>query len=289
MGEVNLLAPTRIFAFLALMLVFTAHSYGEPLRMVTGNNGVAKYAKGLLKIALSKIPNDYVWDESTERSTEARIVEYLKVNKLDIVWYSTSKDFEEQLRPIRVPIFRGLLGFRIFMIKRGTQHLFEGITTLDDLNRISIAQGRFWADTRILEANGVNVVKVTKYDSLFHMLDGERFDAFPRGVHEPWYELAKWPDLDLDVEDNIMLVYTSPFYFFVNKNNTKLAKDLERGLRIAIEDGSFEEYFMKDPVVQDVIKNANVQNRILIKLTNPLLPESTPLEDETLWFNPYAL
>lgn len=286
--------PTRLPRLLRILvlgafLAFPGLLHAEPLRMVSGENGVARYAKGLLKIVFSKVPNNYEWDETAETSTEARIVEQLKSNKLDIVWYSTSNEFEEQMLPIRIPIYRGLLGYRIFMIKEGTQSKFNGIKNLSDLNRVSIAQGRFWADTQILEANGVDVLKVTQYNSLFYMLDGDRFDAFPRGVHEPWDEIPRWPDLALGVEQNLMLSYTCPFYFFVNKNNNKLAKEIETGLRIAIADGSFENYFLNDPTVKAVLAKANVKERHLIKLSNPLLPTTTPVDDESLWFNPYAL
>jgi hypothetical protein len=36
------------------------------------------------------------------------------------------------------------------MIKKGTQHKFDGIQTLEDLKRVSLGQGRFWADTNVL-------------------------------------------------------------------------------------------------------------------------------------------
>ncbi len=86
-----------------------------------------------------------------------------------------------------------------------------------------------------------------------------------------------------------MLIYPNPFYFFVNKSNTELAKNIEKGLRIAIEDGSFEQYFMNDPTVKDVIANANLKSRTAIKLQNPTLPKMTPLDDKSLWFDPFSL
>ncbi|WYH44230.1 transporter substrate-binding domain-containing protein [Teredinibacter turnerae] len=261
----------------------------ETLRMVNGNDGVAAYAKGVLKIVLSKLPENYEWDESTEASTEARVTQMLADNDLDIVWYATTKDFEQRMRPIRIPLYKGLFGYRIFMIKQGTQSRFDGIETLSDLNRISMGQGRFWADSDILEANGLNVVKVTKYESLFYMLDGGRFDAFPRGVHEPWYEMPRYPDLDLTVEKNLMVDYTNPFYFFVNKENTEFAEKIERGFREAIADGSFDDYFFNDPTVTNVLKKANLATRTVIHIRNPLLPSGTPVDDPTLWIDPSKL
>lgn len=260
------------------------------LRVVSTQGGIENYAKGLLTLALSKVPGKtYTLDPSITNTSEERIVTMLMENDLEVVWYATTNDLEERLLPIRICIYRGLLGYRVLMMKTGSQRKFDGIKTLNDLKRVSLGQGRFWADTNILTANNLNVVKVMKYDSLFNMLDGDRFDGFPRGIHEPWAEIKRNPKLALDVEQNILLSYVNPFYFFVNKSNTALAKDIEQGMRAAIADGSFEQYFFSDPTVKDALEKTNLKNRTLIHLENPTLPPKTPVDDKSLWFDPYSL
>lgn len=277
-----------LIGLIAWAFVSAVEVQAIPVRMVEGNNSIESYAKGLLKLAFSKLPDKYEMQETVPNTSEERVVTMLMDNQLDIVWYATTDDLEERLQPIRIPMYRGLLGYRVLMIKKGTQHKFNGIKTLEDLKKISLGQGRFWADTGVLTANNLNVVKVLKYEGLFYMLDGDRFDAYPRGAHEPWSEMQRYPQLSLDVEQNLLLAYTNPFYFFVNKSNTKLAADIERGLRIAIEDGSYNEYFFNDPTVKDVMTKANLKGRTIIRLDNPSLPKNTPLNDKSLWFDPYA-
>ena len=281
----------RRLAYLSVVgLVFASLSaQATSLRMVEGREGINLYAKGLLELALSKVPQTYEWDESTGNATETRVVQMLDDGQLDIVWYATTEELEASLQPIRIPIYRGLLGYRVLMIKRGTQQKFDQIKTLEDLQEITLGQGRFWADTDVLTANDLNVVKVLKYDGLFLMLDGDRYDAFPRGVHEPWQEIEDRPELALEVEKNLLLVYTNPFYFFVGRSNPELARNVEQGLRIAMEDGSFNDYFFNDPTVQDVVNKANLENRTIIRLENPTLPSATPVEERDLWFNPTEL
>lgn len=283
------LSPLALISLISCFLFFSVPTQAKPLRMVDSEDGIPKYAKGLLKLALSKIPEKYEWDESTANTTEGRVIQMLEDNQLDIVWYATTNEFEERMLPIRICIFKGLLGYRVLMIKKGTQHKFDGIKSIEDLRRISVGQGRMWADTDVLVANQLNVVKVMKYDGLFFMLDGDRFDAFPRGVHEPWTEIAGRPALQLDVEEKLLLAYTNPFYFFVNKSNTELARNIEKGLRIAIEDGSFDDYFLNDPTVKAALEKANLKNRIIIPLKNPSLPKMTPVDDKSLWLDPYSL
>ena len=270
-----------------VFLSASMNSHANTLRVVQGNNSIEVYAKGLLTLALSKLPEKYELQEAAQNTSEERIVSLLMDNQLDVVWYATTNDLEERLQPIRIPIYRGLLGYRVMLIKKGTQSRFDGIKTLKDLQGLSLGQGRFWADTNVLTANSLNVVRVLKYEGLFYMLDGDRFDAFPRGAHEPWSEMQRYPALALDVEQNLLLSYTNPFYFFVNKTNSQLASNIERGLRIAMEDGSFDQYFFNDPTVKDVMTKANLKNRTLIQLENPGLPKKTPVDDASLWFNPY--
>ncbi len=277
-----------IGSLLLALISYPLSTNAETLRIVQGNNSIEVYARGLLQLALSKLPEGYKVEETVPNTSEERMVSMLMDKQLDVVWYATTNELEEKLQPIRIPIYRGLLGYRVLMIKKGTQHKFDGIKTLEDLRRVSLGQGHFWADTNVLTANGLNVVRVLKYEGLFYMLDGDRFDAFPRGAHEPWSEMQRYPDLALEVEKNLLLSYTNPFYFFVNKNNTKLAGDIERGLRLAIEDGSVDKYFFNDPTVKDVMTKANLPGRTIIKLDNPSLPKNTPVADKSLWFDPYS-
>ena len=89
-------------------------------------------------------------------------------------------------------------------------------------------QGRDWSDTTIMRANGMKVVTAVKYDNLFLMADGKRFDGFPRGVHEPWAEIDKRPGLELTVDEHVMLVYRSPFYLFVSPSKNAGRRYLSR-------------------------------------------------------------
>jgi hypothetical protein len=282
------LTPRSAFWLIIFLFCLSLEIAAKPLRVVEGSNSIETYARGLLTLALSKLPEKYEIEQTIASNSEERMVSMLMDNQLDVVWYATTNDLEERLQPIRICIYRGLLGYRVLMIKKGTQHKFDAIQTVEDLKRVSLGQGRFWADTNVLTANNLNVVKVLKYEGLFYMLDGDRFDAFPRGAHEPWSEMQRYPKLALDVEQNLLIAYTNPFYFFVNKSNTKLAADIERGLRIAMEDGSFNAYFLNDPTVKDVMAKANLKNRTLIKLDNPGLPKKTPVDDASLWFDPYS-
>jgi hypothetical protein len=52
-----------------------------------------------------------------------------------------------------------------------------------------------------------------------------------------------------------------------------------------IEDGSFDEIFRK--YHGDSIQAANLKNRRLFTISNPLLPATAPLRRKELWYTPF--
>ncbi len=151
-------------------------------------------------------------------------------------------------------------------------HLFDGIDSLKQLQRYSAGQQREWADTTILRANGLPVVDTVSYEWLFGMLVAGRFQYFPRGVGEIWEEQRNHADLGLVVEQHLTLHYPACTYFFVRKNNTALARLIDKGLRAAIKDGSFDKLFAQ--YNGESINRARLSERTTFELSNPLIPEA---------------
>lgn len=282
----------RILSLLLFIIMITPAISAEPtIRVNDYNDPNASYAIKMLKLAIAHSDNpNYHIEVIKQDLTQARINEEVRTGGLlDLCWTASDAQIESQLQPIRIPLFKGLLGYRIFIINKDNQAKFDKVQTLDDLKKLSIGQGRTWADGRILEANGFNVVKANKYPSLFYMVEGGRFDGFPRGVHEPFSELESHPDMDLAVEKNLMIYYQMPFYLFVSHSNKTLTKLLETGFERAIATGEFDKVFYGDKAIQDVMQKANMKNRKLFKLDNPTLSKETPINRTELWFDPKTL
>lgn len=279
-----------LIVLLALSFPSTAETKKIRVLYEEGADSIGTYCMGMLKLALSRIDHNYELDVITGNYTPARIIEEVRSEGIvNILWGSGEREIEETLLPVRIPLYKGLLGHRVLIIRRGDQARFDHIQTLGDLKTIKLGQGATWADTRVLEHNQLSVIRVNKYPSLFYMLDGARYDGFPRGLQEPWGEIAAWPQLDLTVEKRLMLVYRMPFYLFVSRNNPQLAADLELGFNRAIADGSFDELFFNDPTVRDALSKADIKNRVVIPLDNPLLHPETPLDRPELWLDPASV
>lgn len=246
------------------------------------------YPVRLLELALKKSGSDY-----DMRSHPRPMPQGAALNRLasgagvNVVWSMTSKEREEQLLPIRIPIDKGLFGYRIAFVREQQKGIISNVKSLDDLRAFSAGQGHDWPDTDILQGNGLKVMTSTAYEGLFPMLQAGRFDYFPRSILEIWDETALASKQQLVVEDRVLLYYPAAIYFFVNKKDTVLAQTIETGLSKAMADGSFDTLFYER--FGDVIKRANLRGRVAIALTNPLLPAATPLGRKALWLDVAAL
>ena len=117
------------------------------------------------------------------------------------------------------------------------------------------------------------------------MLEGSRFDFFPRAVHEPWSEVTSRAQLNLTVENRILLIYPFAMYYFVAPENETLAQDIESGFRQAINNGSYDKLFFSHPMIKDALTHSRLDERLVFRLENPNMSAETPLDDASLWLN----
>ncbi|MBD1391051.1 diguanylate cyclase [Neiella sp. HB171785] len=245
-----------------------------------------KYQVELVRFLLSKIDHDYEFVPTQAKTMViSRQISEIMSGNLSFAAISTNQQLEQDLRPIRIPVLKGMLGHRVFIIRDGDQHRFANIHSLVELKQMMAGQGRFWGSTPIFESAGMPMVTPPKYGSLFHMLEGGRFDYFPRAIHEPYSEVASRPELNLAVEPNLLLVYPSATYLFTAKSNEKLAADLERAFNLAINDGSFDQWFYSHPLIHDALSKVRMAERTIIHMENPTLPSSAPVERKELWLD----
>lgn len=244
------------------------------------------YPVRLLELALSKSGADYTPSPGTLLMPQARALKELEINSgaVQIVWTMTSKEREQQLLPIRIPIYKGLIGWRLALVNKQKAQQFGSVKGINDMKAFEAGQGHDWPDTQILRSNGLRVVGEASYDGLFKQLESGRFDYFPRSMSEIWAEADTHADKALVVDKNIALHYRAAVYYFVNKDNTKLATALQKGLDRAIADGSFDKLFHQ--YNDSLIKRADLGKRVILELNNPLLPDETPLQRKELWFQP---
>ena len=271
---------------LSFIVLFSTNSFSTPLVVNYFQKDLRfELEIKLLELALKETidtDGEFSLRPIKEKVTQGRGLKFLEQGEIDVVFLPTSKERELQFLPIKIPLLRGILGYRIFLIHKDSINDFDEISTFEQLRKKYIAGfGTHWADRDILEDNNIRVMESPNYDNLFNMLELKRFDYFPRGITEVWRELEEFGTQhpNLIVEKQIALYYPYSVYYFVNKSNVKLAGRIERGLKVLLKNGSFKKLFFK--YYAPYIKQANLENRKLFRIKNTVDPLNDP---DTSWW-----
>lgn len=245
------------------------------------------YVHELLAEALSLSSHKYQLLPSKATMQQGRAVHEMKngTGEVDLLWSMSTDEREKALIAIKIPIDKGLLGWRIPFVLSENRQMFKTIRTLRDMENYSAGQELDWPDVKILESNGLKVNTANSYEALFSMLEARRFDYFPRSVMEIWKEQELHVGKNLLISPDIALHYPAAYYFFVTPTKRQFAEDLNNGLEIMVRNGQFEKLFLK--YHQTAIQKAGLKQRTVLELQNPFLnPANMPLNRAELWFKP---
>ncbi|WP_138514769.1 amino acid ABC transporter substrate-binding protein [Rhodoferax bucti] len=284
----------RIFVGLLSALLLHTAALGGPMNYIypppeSGADVRMNFYWDVLQLALDETSakwGPYTLQASPKVMTPGRAeVQLSAAQDITLMARTTSVEREKKLIPLRIPLDKGLTGYRLFLIKGNNQAALGSIRGLKELRQFSIGQAGNWVDGDILRHSELQVVPGPTYESLFSMLDAGRFDLFSRGVNEISAELAAnahtYPSLT--IEKKLLLYYPLPRYFFFSRTpeGEQLAARAEEGLRILMRNGKFQKRYavFKKSLLEDL----QLSGRRILRIPNPLLPPETPLADKALW------
>jgi hypothetical protein len=272
----------RFIAFFMLFFV-TVSSMSQAKDMIyypwfdEGQFKEDAYYLALLKLALESSKGEfgeYQLTKSVQPMYQGRSLVEIKNNRnVSITWTMTSKEREQEVNPIRIPLLKGLGGYRIFLIKKGQQEKFSKINNARQLKKLFAGQGYDWPDSTILTDNKYRLITGPGHKTLFNMLQHGRFDYMPRALHEAWNEAEMFEDLQ--VESTLALHYPSPYYFFVSNDAPILKNRIEAGLIAAEKNGSFQRLFDNHPITRNMLLLAKLDHRKVFRLKNSFMSSET--------------
>jgi hypothetical protein len=285
-----LAAPLR--RSLLLLAVAAPTSQALTLRAwLPANIGTADpqllYVRALLALALARAGVQADFQSVPLEMAQGRGLAELARGEgpLDLMWTVTDTERETSgLLPVRVPIDRGLMGWRVLLVRRNDLPRWRAPLSHSDIRDRAAGQGHDWPDTAILRANGFKVATSSSYPALFRMLVAGRFDYFPRAVLEVDAELANDRHPELAVAPGLMLRYPTASYFFVSPARRDLATALRTGLEAAVADGSLQRLHAQHYGGRMRAHAAPPSG--IVRLRNPLLPPLTPLMRREFWLDP---
>ncbi len=270
-----LFQPLARVSCAALLLLSLPSHATEPLKLIVPQIGKTPrvqvdYFYRLLDLVMRKTEStDGPFTIETcpgEMSSERSVQEVRKGKSINLIWMVTNAKREQDLLPVRMSLLRELNNYRIFLIRKEDQPRFDKISTIDELRKLNAGLGSQWPDVDIMRNNDFAVTNTLSYSSLFLMLAAKRFDYFPRGLYEVFNEEQSHRDMGLAIEKNLMLYYDAPFYFFVSRDNPALADRIERGLKKAQADGSFDQLLLSVPGFARALEEQHNPRRKLFTL-----------------------
>lgn len=234
------------------------------------------YFSKLLDLALSKTEQShgsFLIQLASTRTTNHRLLARMLNGEIDVLWSTINPEIEKYLLPVRVSLLKDLTSYRLLMIRRGDQARFSAINSLDDLRQLRGGMHPQWSDAAIMAHNDLPLVYGVEYTQLFFMLTAGRFDYFSRGLAQIYIEPERFPDLPLAIEEELIIHYPNDYYFFVRKEDFKLAERIAKGLKLAQADGSFDELFNSFPRYRWGMEQLQSNKRRMITL-KPLETDS---------------
>lgn len=219
-------------------------------------------------------------------STERKIHELRLGRTLDLFWLAGSKSRARDLLVVPIPLERGLIGYKQFIINKNKAADFDGVKTVGDLARLKACQEAHWVDANIFRDAQLPMVTSVNFENLYKQLAAGRCDYFPRGYHEARIELARRKDRypDLMVYEPLILHYPFAAYFFVHKDNKVLAQWLQDGLEAMIDDGELLTFMMRHEHTRSAFPLGGAAPKRMLEIPNHYLPDFSNDTNIRYWF-----
>jgi hypothetical protein len=209
----------------------------------------------------------------SKKLPQLRIKNNMDQGKISIYWSLETNEANQKYIPIEIGLTRGLIGKRMLFIKKGDQHLYDGVKNLDDFRNLNLVAGMGigWFDVNIWKENNLKYKESSgNWKSIFKMIPyGRDYNYISRGVNEIVTEEKQYPNLE--IENKLVLIYDRDFRFYLSKTGVNAGAKNKDVIELAIKNA--EKSGLIDRLVTkywaDDFKVLNYDKRIKINLETP--------------------
>lgn len=179
----------------------------------------------------------------------------------------------EQKILIPLPLMKGILGYRILIVRKADAQKFAAIKSADELKKLRMGIPATWADAGLFRHNGYPVVEKGSFDDLFQRLENNEFDYVTFGANEVTGVFTERATKSgkLIIEPSLLVYYPFPLVFYVNPQQPALADRVTEGVKTIRTNGELDKIFNR--YYGDVLGQLNLATRTRITLENPILPK----------------
>lgn len=179
----------------------------------------------------------------------------------------------EQKILIPLPLMKGILGYRILIVRKADAQKFAAIKSADELKKLRMGIPSTWADAGLFRHNGYPVVEKGSFDELFQRLENNEFDYVTFGANEVTGVFTERAAKSgkLIIEPSLLVYYPFPLVFYVNPQQPVLAERITDGVKTISANGELDKIFNR--YYGEVLGQLNLPDRTRITLENPILPK----------------
>lgn len=179
----------------------------------------------------------------------------------------------EQKILIPLPLMKGILGYRILIVRTTDAQKFAAIKSADELKKLRMGIPATWADAGLFRHNGYPVVEKGSFDDLFQRLENNEFDYVTFGANEVTGVFSERAAKSgkLIIEPSLLVYYPFPLVFYVNPQQRVLAERVTDGVKTISTNGELDKIF--NHYYGAVLDQLNLPKRTRITLENPILPK----------------
>lgn len=234
------------------------------------NASPSNYTMSILRASLEATYDDYgpytlrYADREMMRSrTFNEMREGLLVNVADT---PITEHWSDDLIRIPIPVQRGILSYRLFLVTEDNKDLLASVKTVKNLKPIPQGTGSQWAITEVLRHHDFLITEAMTKKSLMNMLAAKRFAIYGRGINEIFDEVKRYKEThpNIVVDQHIALYTYLPTYFHVSPKNPRIAERIEVGMGIINSNGIYQTIFMQHH--EQAINNAKLHDRTILVL-----------------------
>lgn len=179
----------------------------------------------------------------------------------------------EQKILIPLPLMKGILGYRILIVRKADAQKFAAIKSAGELKKLRMGIPSTWADAGLFRHNGYPVVEKGSFDDLFQRLENNEFDYVTFGANEVTGVFTERAAKSgkLVIEPSLLVYYPFPLVFYVNPQQPAVADRITEGVKTISTNGELDKIFNR--YYGDVLGQLNLPTRTRITLENPILPK----------------
>ncbi|MBU77056.1 MAG: hypothetical protein CMK63_08695 [Pseudoalteromonadaceae bacterium] len=262
-----------IFILLMVFALFIKQSFGQEqiviqLAKPSYTDAVKnQYIHDILIKSFAAMGVDAVLMYNAKPMNDKRIIEQLSHNKtITLAWLSFPYKQPTSLVNTTIPLYKGLHGKRLLIIRGDDQAKFSAIKSLDQLKPLIALQQQSWSDYTVLRDNDLTVNGELDYPGMIKALETGFADYFPRSVLAIGTELNRLKQFNFIIAPDIMLQYPSDYYFYLSKENQHIRDLLEQGMQKLKQSGELERLYLQ--YFGDVEKQYSLNQRHTITLKN---------------------